>query len=91
MIPIEVILSSTPLANRLEVQPSLPYNIESLSINSRISRLSISTENRGPHTAELSPRIRYRVVDSPELTLLVIRLTRYRRVLKRIVFPNSII
>ena len=89
--PVEVTLGGTPLADRLEAQLSLPYNTESLSISSQIGRLSISTKNRGLYTAELSPRIRYGVADGPELTSLVIRLTRYGRVLKRTVFPDSMI
>ena len=53
--------------------------------------MSISTKNRGPRTAESSPRIRCGVTDSPELTSSVIRPTRYGRVPKRTVFPNSVI
>ena len=53
--------------------------------------MSISTKNRGPYTAESSLRIKHGIADSPELTSSVIRLTRYRRVLKRTVFPDSII
>ena len=89
--PIKVTLGSTPLANRLEAQLSLPYNTESLSTSFQTGRLSISTKNRGLYTTESSLRIRRRVIDSPELTSSVIRLTRYRRVLKRTVFPDSMI
>ena len=89
--PVEATLGGTPLADGLEAQPSLPYNTESLSTSSQTGRLSISTKNRGPRTAESSLRIRRGVADGPELTSSVIRPTRYGRVPKRTVFPDSII